>query len=232
MGRKWWIIVGLVVAAICWDSTEVTKAVPTETLPQLQIQTAAPTVGKKLEFPIVVKGSGLIAEQAVRYEGPYLEDAWQEPVSDVMALMVYNPGENFVDNALLRLRQGDRTLLFEITMLPPGGRVLVLEKGAQLYSEETVDMCECLLLDFLPDVGTQKVTVQEEGGALVVTNRTEGKVNGITLWYKQFDQKGGFYLGGYTNRADISELFPGESREVMLYRYVCGYSKVVAVIEQ
>ena len=232
MGRKWWIVVGLVVAAICWNSAEVTKAVPTETLPQFQNQTTAPSKEKELEFPIVVKGSELIAEHTVRYEGPYLEDAVHAPVSDVMALMVYNPGAGFVENALLRLRQGERILLFEITMLPPGSRVLVLEKSAQVYSEETISLCECLSLEFVPEGENQNVTVQEENGVLRIENHLDRKVNGITLWYKQFDRKEGFYLGGYTSHTDIAGLLPEESREVIPYRYVCGYSKVVAVIEQ
>ncbi|MBQ2785124.1 MAG: hypothetical protein IJF02_01280 [Oscillospiraceae bacterium] len=232
MGRKWWIVVGLVVAAICWESTEVTKAAPTESLPAFQAQTTEPSVKKELEFPIVVKGSGLIAEHTAQYEGPFLENETQEPVSGVMALMVYNPGAGFVDNALLCLQQGERILLFEITMLPPGSRVLVLEKNGQLYSEEAFSQCVCLSLEFIPDMVAQDIIVSEENGTLVVENRSDRNVNGVTLCYKQFDHKEGFYLGGYTNRASIGNLLPGETRTVVPYRYVCGYSKVVAVLEK
>lgn len=232
MGRKWWIVVGLVVAAICWDSAEVTKAAPAESLPPFQTQTTAPSVKKELEFPIVVKGSELIAEYAVRYEGPFLENEVQEPVSDVMSLMVYNPGSAFIGNTLLCLQQGERVLLFEISMLPPGSRVLVLEKNGQIYSEEVFSRCICLSLELMQEWETKDITVKEENGALVIENRSDRKVNGITLCYKQFDHKEGFYLGGYTDRANIGDLLPGESREIAPFRYVSGYSKVVAVLEK
>lgn len=232
MGRKWWIVVGLVVAVICWDSAEVTKAAPTEWLPPFQTQTTAPSVKKELEFPIVVRGSELIAEHAVRYEGPFLENEVQEPVSDVMALMVYNPGSAFIGNTLLCLQQGERVLLFEISMLPPGSRVLVLEKNGQLYSEEVFSRCECLSLELVSDMGGQDITVRETNGTLVIENRSDRNVKGVTLCYKQFDYNEGFYIGGYTNSASIGDLFPGETREVVPYRYVSGYSKVVAVLEK
>ena len=232
MGRKWWIVVGLVVAAICCDSAKATKVLPTESLPSFQAQTTPPSVKKELEFPIVVKGAELIAEHAVRYEGPFLENAAQEPVSDVIALMVYNPGSAFIGNALLCLHQGERVLLFEITVLPPGSRVLVLEKNGQLYTEEAFSRCVCLFLELMPEQESQDVTVREENGTLVIGNRSERNVNRITLCYKQFDYKEGFYLGGYTNRASIGGLLPGESREVILYRYVSGYSKIVALTEE
>lgn len=232
MGSKWWIVLGLVVAAICWDSAKVTKAAPTEPPLSLQTQTTAPSVKKELEFPIVVKGSELIAEHAVRYEGPFLEDTKQEPVSDVLALMVYNPGGKFVDNALLCLQQGERVLLFEITMLPPGSRVLVLEKNAQPYTEDGFSRCMCLSLELMPEGERKDITVKEENGALVIENLSDKEINNVTLFYKQFDHKEGFYLGGYTNRTNIGEVLPGKSREIMPYRYVLGYSKVVAVTEE
>ena len=232
MGRKWWIVIGLVVAAICWDSAEVTKAVPTESLPVFQAQATEPSMKKELEFPIVVKGSELIAEHTAQYEGPFLEDETQEPVSGVMALMVYNPGAAFVENALLCIQQGERILLFEITMLPPRSRVLVLEKNGQVYSEEALSRCVCLSLEYGSVMTEQYITVSEENGTLVIENRSDQNVKGVTLCYKQFDYGKGFYLGGHTNCESIGDLLPWESREVVPCRYVYGYSKVVAVLEK
>lgn len=233
MGRKWWIVVGVMIAALFWNSADAAQEKPqAERLPTLQTQAAETIAQNALEFPVVVKGTELIVQYTAQYEGPFLEDAQQQPISGVMALMVYNPGNRYFTDVMLHLQQGQRTLLFEITMLPPGSKVLVLEKSGQPYSEETVSRCEALCVETAADIGEQGIIVTEEAGRLVVTNMSENSFKNITLYYKQFDYKENFYLGGYTCSYHIGMIGPGECREVVPYRYVCGYSKVVSIKEE
>ena len=231
MGRKWWIVAGLVVAAMLWnsaDAQEETEDAPVFT-PPMQTQGTETAVTDTLEFPFVVRGTELIVQYAAQYEGPFLEDEIQEPVSGVMALMVYNPGTKYVKSARLIVQRGQEKLLFEITMLPPGSRVLVLEKNKSPYSEELPDDCHCFTLDMEQKMGATDIVVSEADGKLFAENQTGQPVSNVTLYYKQYSAEDGFYLGGYTCSKYIGSLMPEERIEVDLYRYVTGYSRIVAV---
>ncbi len=228
MGRKWWIVAGVVVAALFWTAAD---AAPVESKP---VFTQPESTGGKetavaevLEFPIVISGTELIIQHSAGYEGPFLEDSTQEPVSEVMGLMVYNPTPRYVQQAVFQLQQGGRTLFFEITYLPPGSRVLVLEKNGQLYSKDPVHACCCLSLLMLAEPDKPEIAVQEGEGKLTVSNTGQEAAEKITVYYKQYYEQEGFYLGGRTDSVEIRGLLSGQSRELVPYRYVCGYSRIV-----
>ncbi len=232
MGNKWWIVVGLIVAALFWnsaDETEKQENLPVFSPPVQTQTTEKPEDEGTLEFPFVIRGTELIAQCFVQYEGPFLEDEVQEPVTAVAALMVYNPGSHYIKNAQISMQQGGNPLLFEITMLPPGSRVLVLEKNGSPYSSEQVDQCQCLFVDTVLLDAEQGIVITEGTAGLLVDNQTGQPVTNITIYYKQYNDEDGFYLGGYTETKSIGSLAEGEAREVKLYRYVSGYSRVVAV---
>ncbi len=231
MGRKWWIVVGLAVAAFFWTTADA-KQEQENPAPAFPVQTQQTDTQEQtpLEFPAVVRGTGLILQQIARYEGPFLEDDVQEPVCDVMALMVYNPGSQWVCWAQLELQQGERTLVFEIMLLPPGSRVLVLERSGQSYSAQPLSSCRCLSLEMAESVESDNVIAQETNGHLEVVNLTQEQVNNVTLYYRQYRPEDGFYLGGRADTCTIETLLPGQCREVVPYRYVAGSCRVVAAV--
>lgn len=235
MGRKWWIAAGLVVAATLWNSADTPakeESLPVFSPPVQTQTTHASDARDALEFPFVIRGTELIAQCMAQYEGPFLEDEAQEPVSGVMALMVYNPGSRYVQNVRIVLQQGENMLFFEISMLPPGSRVLVLEKNKSPYSEELLDFCHCLTLHTEENMGEQGIVVTEYDGKLFLENQTGQPVSNVTLYYKQYSDADGFYLGGYTCSKNIGFLAPEQRMEVELYRYVTGYSRIVAVMTE
>ena len=232
MGSKWWIIVGLMVAAVCWGSAEEGSqedGLPAFSLPQdtqTQIQSEAQN---EQEFPFVIRGTGLIAQYFAQYEGPFLEDEVQEPVTDIAALMVYNPGAQFVKRASILLQQGNRTLVFDIMMLPPGSRVLVLEKNGCPYTTEAVIGYQCVFVETEQRSEKWEIAVAEREGALYVTNQMEYTVSDVVLYYKQYNSVDGFYLGGYAYTQRIGTLGAEEEKKIDLFRYVSGNSRVVLV---
>ena len=192
--------------------------IPTES------ETTAPKV---LEFPIVVTGTELIAQNMAQYEGPFLEAEDQEPVARVAALMIYNPGSKMIASAELVLTQGERTLRFFFTCLPPQSRVLVLEKNRQLYSSEPVCSCQCLsFTEETPQSSSMQITDSENG--LTVRNLYEEDKT-VTLYYKQYITDGNFYLGGITAQTRVEHLAAGENREILAAGYAPGYCRIVAI---
>lgn len=185
-----------------------------------------------VEFPFVLRETGLIAEHIAQYEGEFLEDESMEQVSGVAALMVYNPGSRGVLHATLEIQQEGKTLTFEIGYLPAHSRVLVLEKNAAAYSRQDVQSCLCLSITRETfGVQGESFALREQDGALVLENISQEVKTGVALIYKQYAAKGKFYLGGAEKYCSIGTLQPGEQVTVMPYGYVPEYSHVLAVTD-
>ena len=230
MSKKGWIFGGLAVLLVLWAvSGEIGQrdrvlnvfspsAVPAE--PETTTQ-------KPMEFPVVVPGTGLIVQNMAQYEGPFLESEEQDPVAQVAALMICNPGNKMITSAELVLTQGGRTLQFYFTCLPPQSRVLVLERSGQLYSSEPVDSCQCLsLTEETPQSASIQITDSDNG--LEVTN-LYAMERSVTLYYKQYITDGNFYLGGVTGQTRVENLAAGENRKILASGYAPGYCRIVDV---
>jgi hypothetical protein len=186
-----------------------------------------------LEFPYVLRSAGLIVQHMVQYEGPFLEDGSQEPVAEVAALMICNPRKQGISRAELVLWQGEEQLEFCITYLPPGGKILVLEKNGKRYSKEAITQCVCAVLqvgDFYEEKG--ELAVVEQQDVLIVENRTQRFIERVVVYYKEYIQSGNYYLGGRTRTAVLEGLQPGERRQILPYGYAPGYSRVICALEE
>lgn len=227
MRKKGWILGTLVIAFGAWA---LTGCRPRDRVLQVFSPTAAAiaqeTSGQgALEFPFAVPDTGLIVQNLAQYEGPFLETEDQEPVAQVAALMIYNPGDRQIASAELVVMQGQRKLSFSVTCLPPRSRVLVLEKNGQLYSPEPIKQCLCLsLAEEMPQAVEIQVTDWENG--LEVKNLTSTEKT-VILYYKQYISDGGFYLGGVTGQTRVEGLGAGESRNIVAAGYAPGYCHIV-----
>ena len=235
MGRKLWLVwilaAGMVLAL--WLRTAESKKtravfVPGEAYSAPPAQELAAT--QTFALPYVLEDGGLVAEELVEYEGPYIEDGSHDPVKGVAALMLYNSGNRDISSGMVAVRQGPRTLYFYVTWLPAGQRALVLAFDRAVYSRDAVTGCysrgvrwEC----FYPAGEAVRVT---EDGALRVENYCAQAVTGVRLRYKTYIKEGDFYLGGITYSGYVGDLQSGESREVQLEHYAAGCAKVVAVL--
>lgn len=231
MGRGKWLLLCLLAGALFWTAIdrahnrqEVLQVFqPAATLSQTQ------TVQQEsLEFPVVVRSTGLIIQNLVCYEGVLLESDSDEPAGEIMALMVYNSTDKMILSAELLLQQQERELLFSITWLPPHSRLLVVEQRGQAYENASVTRCSCLALETW-EQGEPSVEVLEVPAGLSVKNLGETTARQVLIHYKQYIPQGDFYLGGITKTAELLDLQAGESRDLLPEGYAPGYSRVVAV---
>ena len=236
MGWKHWLGMGTLLAAVFgWilrgpaAGQEVLRFYETTTP-----ETVQTTQGENaLEFPYVLGDAGLIVQHMAQYEGPFLEDGSQEPVAEVAALMISNPRKQGVCSAELVLWQGQEQLVFAVTYLPPGGKVLVLEKNGKHYSKGPVTQCACTELqlgDFYEEKG--QITVLEQQEVLIVENRMQKLAEKVTVYYKEYIFDGNYYLGGRTRTVVVEKLLPGERRQILPYGYAPGYSRVICALEE
>jgi hypothetical protein len=178
--------------------------------------------------------SGLMVEMLTDYEGPYMEDGSDEPVSGVAALMLRNTGTRDISSAMITVKQGHQVLHFYVTWLPAGQKVLVLEYDRQMYFNAPVTECASTGVrweSFYPE--GSMIWITEEGEqALTVVNCSAETASHVRLRYKTYIEDGDFYLGGFTYSVYVGNLASGECRTVYPGHYARGASGLVAVLTQ
>jgi hypothetical protein len=190
--------------------------------------TAATTTPPTLELPCVARGSRLIVETLVCYEGDFWEDGSDRYVVDAMALVVYNPGNTMIRCAEITVQQGQRQLRFAVTCLPPNSRVLVLESGGAAYCAAPLTACRCDSLTVLEPASG--LTVTPAGPVSVrLHNENDTSYRQVILCCKRYDADSGLYLGGITYITPAGPLAPGETTELTPARYVEGCSRIVCI---
>lgn len=185
---------------------------------------------EELSLPILVPGTCLVAEQIVLYEGPFLEnDSGRETVQ--AALLLRNTGAFGVQSAEVILEAGAVKLVFEADTIPAGQAVLALEKDGKEYGPQTFTGCTGWAVCSLEDwSGTEMLDIRGvDMGTVEVTNLTDRVLSGIRLYYKNYLQEPGFFVGGRTYLYLIERLEPGQTIYIYPSRYANGYSRFARV---
>ncbi|MBO5891524.1 MAG: hypothetical protein J6Q30_02275 [Oscillospiraceae bacterium] len=182
-------------------------------------------------LPEFVPGTELCVQALVQYEGAFWEDGTGEYVSNVAALMLYNPSDTGIAYGEVFLTLQDQEYTFEFTYLPAGGRLLVPEKNRLPYVRGKVTDCRCGEL-VTRDFGTEDsgITLTPKGLAgIVLENTTQSDFKNVKLSYKLYLQDHDAYVGGSTYEITVESLPAGESQEIVPPKFVWGYSKVLDI---
>lgn len=178
-------------------------------------------------LPVDIAGCSLRAVQLAAYEGPFWEDGTGEEVADIAALVLENTGEGFVSEGAVVLDWGEDRMVFELSWLPPGEKVLVLEKDRKPYREINEGICygwtgTCCF------ESVQAVEVESKGDiSLMFVNQTDGIIPWVAALYKHYDGESSMYIGGITYSIPVTDLRPGEGRTVTPWCYTADSSRVV-----
>ena len=235
-GSKLWILLipalilaGLSVSGQTGDRQTDVQFLPTASaVPPVPTSTAPPA----LELPYVIGEAGLIVERMVCYEGDFWEDGNDMPAVDTMALVVYNPGTSGIRRAQIVAMQGNRQLCFEITFLPPGSRVLVLERFRKPYSREPLTRCRCEAVEKMAWEEPASVRVTPVGACRLLVENTGSDLQAVTIRYKRYDRESEMFLGGITYQLTLEPLLSGGQMEISPMRYTESGSRIVLVETQ
>jgi hypothetical protein len=192
------------------------------------VQTEQPTENKEISLPYELEEMGLVVETLFSYEGNYIEDGSDEPVSDVTGAVVCNTSDRGISFAVFAVKQGDSTAYFTVTWLPPGQRVMVLAMERTPYTVAKITDCRLLGIrweqfDSLP------ITVQlAENNGLVVTNTSTQRLKGGHLRYKWYMEEYGLYFGGITHCVLLPVLEAGEQYLLYPENYGPDTAQIVA----
>lgn len=145
--------------------------------------------------------NGLSIVRSGSYVGEFVEDGSNRICTDVLALVVTNNSGSFLEVAQLAVPAGDRTAYFNITALPAGQSVLVMEKSALVYDGaitygEPVQML-CTMPDKEFSLHTDIFSITAADHVVNLTNLTPVEISGnLAIYYK--NASNGIYIGGIT----------------------------------
>ena len=182
-------------------------------------------------LPERVPGTFLQIQALMQYEGPYWEDSTGEHVSNVAALLLYNPTENGISYGQVFLTLKGQEYAFEFTYLPAGGRLLVPEKNRLPYVRGKVTDCRCGQL-VTGDFGAENAGVgftQKGMSGIVLENQTQRDLKNVQLYYKNYLKDEGIYVGGTTYQISVGSLPARGKQEISPVYFVWGYSAVVDI---
>lgn len=158
---------------------------------------------------------GLVCLEYSRFSGTFPEDGSGREVTNVAAMLVYNSSTEFLDYATVECTIGSGTGTFQITGLPPGATVWVLEKDAQTISEgEAFTARECEQYAYRSDavMSTDLLSLKADGSTLTVTNVSDKTLENVCVYYKTVHSDG-HYFGGISYMLSFGNLVPGESAQ-------------------
>lgn len=143
------------------------------------------------------------------YTGNYVEDGSDEPVSEVLSIVVTNVSERFLQYSQITMTNGTDTATFSLSNLPAGASALVLAEnrisaeGSWSYQDDTsafIDEAEMHSDIFLWHGGDHMVAL---------TNQSTATYEKVYVYYK--NTQNGMYIGGITYRVAFENLGAGET---------------------
>ncbi len=184
------------------------------------------------EPPSVELPDGLVIHYISSYAGIYMEDGTDEPVSDVMMIVLENTAEQDLQLARISIEYEDFTAKFEVTNLPAGEKVVALEKSRHPgTSEEYLSIQTKNVLFFPEPMGLEEERIEIKGhnGTLEVTNISGEDIMGdIYIYYK--NSATDLLYGGITYRVPVrGGLKAGESTTVIAGHYTPDNSRLLLV---
>ena len=216
----------------CFGDTSATAAY-TKPQPQLRPVQTAPATQPVEETPCQLPYANIYARRLICFDGPFYEDESAGEMIGVAALELENTGDKMVEYVEAIVEQEHRQLRFEATYIPPGGKVLVLEKDAQLYDMERVLNFKCPKIVTATVNEQSLVQVQPDGACnMTVANLSAQPIRCVRVFYKQYYEKDGQFIGGVTYSLVLTDLQPGESRRLSPYHFASEYSRIVWVVTE
>lgn len=165
--------------------------------------------------------------------GAYVEDGSDAVSENIFTALFQNAGGSTLQLANAVITINGTEYRFDITTLPPGAQVRVMEKDKK-QMPETFESCtmsaeNIIWFESEPSLCEDRFEIIERSGGLVVTNISDETVSApIYLFYKNYD--GEIYIGGITYMTTVEKsLAPGESVAVVAGHFIPGSSKLMYV---
>ena len=187
--------------------------------------------GNGITLPYAVEGTTVVVKQLAAYDGPFIEDESNAEVTNIAALVLYNYGEQTIEQMEVVLLQGKDRLQFYAETILPDTMTLVLETNKMPYkSEPCADCIAYTLYETVDYLQENDFKITELGlNCISIQNLTGKRLENIKLYHKSWLLEPGIFVGGVATITYVGDLEPQETVLVYPQRYASGYSKVLQV---
>ena len=185
-----------------------------------------------ISFPCQIPGYGLTIEKIAPYSGMFVEDGSNVQVKNVAMLLVYNDGDSAVEYAQISVVYGQQTLLFDISALPAGEKLVVQEKTGKPLPEGNADSASALVVQRADMQMSQNMIQVTDNGdnTLTIQNLTDEMIPTARIFYKYYMNDEEIFVGGIAFTVRISRLGAGASVTIQPAHYTSQTSRVVMVL--
>ena len=190
----------------------------------LQLNVAAGFDTAAVKLPCRAEQAAVTVLELRSYDGPFLEDGSRRAVQGVAAVVIHNDGSALLKKGAVKLRQGEDLLVFAFSMLPPGQKLLVLEKTGKGYSDHPINSCWGWSVTGGSD---HRIRTEEAGRTAVSLINETDTVLDAWVYYKDYDPVRGILVGGISYRVHIPQLKPGHRVTLPAYGYKSGSSMLI-----
>lgn len=186
-----------------------------------------PTGGSKIEVEIsdtdiVELGQGLRVTKIGKYAGIYMEDGSDEPVSNLMMVVLENSSEKDLQLSRFSLKYADFTAEFQASNIPAGESVVLLERNrhsAVQGKPESFVLSTTVFFKEKMSLMQDTFKVSGKDGLITLENISDHDISGDIYVYYKNSAKDLFY-GGITYRAKFSGgLDAGQKSQVLASHY-------------
>ncbi len=193
-----------------------------------------PQTGEELgiSFPCQIPGYDLTVEKMEPYNGIFVEDGSNANIQNVAMLLVKNNGDFPVEYTQIRVMCGQEELLFDISALPAGEKLVVQERTGKAISEGKASSASALVVQRANmEMSENKVQVIDNGdNTLTVKNLTDKTIPTVRIFYKYYMENEEVFVGGIAFTVRISRLGAGASMTIQPSHYTSQTSRVVMVL--
>ena len=178
-------------------------------------------------------GNGIYIVSSEPYTGPFWEDGSDAAVEDIWSLKIVNSSDEDIEYLKIHAATAEAEGNFEVTVLPAGGELIVLESSAAAYPQDAGDArYDAENLAFFQEersILPEQLTLYGQDNWIKAENISGEDIAGdICVYYKNLED--GIFQGGITYRA----VFPGgmaagEAEEQEVLHYMKDTSQIMYV---
>ena len=178
-------------------------------------------------------GNGIYIVSSEPYTGPFWEDGSDAAVEDIWSLKIVNSSDEDIEYLKIHAATAEAEGNFEVTVLPAGGELIVLESSAAAYPQDAEDArYDAENLAFFQEersILPEQLTLYGQDNWIKAENISGEDIAGdICVYYKNLED--GVFQGGITYRA----VFPGgmaagEAEEQEVLHYMKDTSQIMYV---
>ena len=178
-------------------------------------------------------GNGIYVVSSEPYTGPFWEDGSDTAVEDIWSLKIVNSSDEDIEYLKIHAATAEAEGNFEVTVLPAGGELIVLESSAAAYPQDGEDArYDAENLTFFQEersILPEQLTLYGQDNWIKAENISGEDIAGdICVYYKNLED--GIFQGGITYRA----VFPGgmaagEAEEQEVLHYMKDTSQIMYV---